>query len=400
VKLLFVHQAYPAQYRYLARALAASPKNEVVALADRARVDRYGSDIGGVRVVGYQPPQLDPGRLGETETMRSAFLQRGRAAEAAATDLERAGFRPDVIFAHASFGDAAFLKDVFPRARSIVYCEYFFRAQGGDIGFDPEFPGYGDVHARIRVANAPAIAALDAAERGLSPMNWQREQFPERYRGRIAVIHEGIDTGNLAPEEQPARDELITYVSRSLEPHRGFHVFMRAIPALQKLRPRARIVIVGGDEVSYSQALPGGETYRGRLLKEIDGKADLSRVRFAGRVPFDQYIALLRQSSAHVYLTYPFVLSWSLLEAMSLGCLVVGSRTPPVEEVIRHGENGLLADFFSPEAIAETVADAVARGAELRPLRAAARRTAVEGYDFTTVCLPRHLELIREVVSK
>ena len=155
-----------------------------------------------------------------------------------------------------------------------------------------------------------------------------------------------------APSNELAEEELITYVARNLEPYRGFHVFMRAIPEIQKRRPKARIVIVGGDEVSYSPRLPPGQTYRQHLLREIEGKADLSRVHFTGRIPYADYLALLRRSSVHVYLTYPFVLSWSLLEAMSAGCLVVGSRTPPVEEVIRDGENGLLTDFFSTEQLA------------------------------------------------
>src|SRR5439155_7868886 len=222
------------------------------------------------------------------------------------------------------------------------------------------------------------------------PTLWQQSRFPRVYRPGIRVIHDGIDTDRVTPGRP--QDELITYVSRNLEPYRGFHTFVRAIPEIQRRRPKARIVIVGGDEVSYSPRLPTGETYRARLLRELEGKIDLSRVHFVGKLPYSDYVSVLRSSSVHVYLTYPFVLSWSLIEALSAGCLVVASRTPPVEEAIRHGENGLLTDFFSTEEIAASVDEALKGRHE--HLREAARRTAVEGYDLSRVCLPQQLNLV------
>ena len=192
-------------------------------------------------------------------------------------------------------------------------------------------------------------------------------------------------------------EELITYAARNLEPYRGFHVFMRAIPEIQRRRPQARIVIMGGDEVSYSPRLPGAQSYRARMLHELEGKIDLSRVHFTGKLPYADYLALLRRSSVHVYLTYPFVLSWSLLEAMAAGCLVVGSRTPPVEEVIRDGENGLLVDFFSGADIAARIDEALKHRHE--PLRHAARRTALEGYDLRRVCLPAQCRMVERLLK-
>jgi glycosyltransferase involved in cell wall biosynthesis len=319
--------------------------------------------------------------------------ERGKAVAAGAARLAKAGFRPDVVFAHIGWGEALFLKDIFPAARVLLYCEFFYRARGGDLGFDPEFPATAEKVLRLRVMNAPLLMSLDAADFGIAPTQWQKRQFPAVHAPRIAVVHDGIDTDLVSPAEAP-EEELITYVARNLEPYRGFHVFMRAIPEIQRRRPKARIVIVGGDDVSYSARLPAGQTWRARMLRELDGKLDLSKIQFTGKIPYADYLALLRRSSVHVYLTYPFVLSWSLVEAMSAGCLVVGSRTPPVEEVIRDGENGLLVDFFSPEGIAAKVDQALGSQKELFSLRETARKTVLERYDLKRVCLPAQCRLV------
>jgi glycosyltransferase involved in cell wall biosynthesis len=174
---------------------------------------------------------------------------------------------------------------------------------------------------------------------------------------------------------------------------------MRAIPAIQKRRPKAHIVMVGGDEVSYSPRLAAGETYRARMMKEMEGKIDLSRLTILPRIPYTDYVNLLRVSSAHVYLTYPFVLSWSLIESLSAGCMVVASRTPPVQEVIRDGENGLLADFFSTEEIAARVDEALRHPERAKAMREQARRTAVEGYDLKRVCLPAQVRLVEDLAA-
>jgi glycosyltransferase involved in cell wall biosynthesis len=329
-------------------------------------------------------------------------IHRGRKVAAGAAQLKRAGFKPDVIFTHNGWGEALFLKDVFPQARVLLYCEFFYRARGGDMGFDREFPPTAEKILRLRVMNAPLLMSLDASDAGIAPTRWQQRQFPAPYSARVNVIHDGIDTDLVSPSdanEKNTEEELITYVARNLEPYRGFHVFMRAIPEIQRLRPRARIVIVGGDDVSYSPRLPAGETYRGRMLRELDGKIDASRISFLGKIPYEEYLGLLRRSSVHVYLTYPFVLSWSLLEAMASGCLVVGSRTPPVEEVIKDGENGLLVDFFSTERIAERVDYALSRQKDLQVLRDSARKTVLAGYDLKRVCLPAQRALVGKLLG-
>jgi glycosyltransferase involved in cell wall biosynthesis len=405
MRLLFVHQNFPGQYRHLAAHYAASGRHEVVCVGEKANVLRQRPALAGAQLLGYELPELKPAP-GSFEGSVLRAIHRGRAVASGAARLRQAGFRPDVIFAHIGWGEALFLKDVFPAARLLLFCEFFYRARGADMGFDPEFPSSPDKLLRLRVMNAPLLMALDASDWGIAPTQWQRRQFPAGCASRISVIHDGVDTDAVCPDHAATfrlpggamlsrQDEVVTYVARNLEPYRGFHVFMRAIPEIQRRRPAARVVIVGGDEVSYSPRLPAGETYRQRLQRELGQSIDWSRVHFCGRLPYQDYLSLLRVSSAHVYLTYPFVLSWSLIEALAAGCLVVASRTAPVEEVLVDGENALLADFLSPGDIARKVEQALAQPQE--QLRQAARRTAVEGYDLKRVCLPAQLELVEQL---
>jgi glycosyltransferase involved in cell wall biosynthesis len=189
-------------------------------------------------------------------------------------------------------------------------------------------------------------------------------------------------------------------VARNLEPHRGFPSFLRSLPKILAARPDARVLIVGGDDVSYGARLPPGETYKKRMLAELGDTLDRSRVHFLGKVPYGAFIKVLQVSRVHVYLTYPFVLSWSMLEAMAAGCLIVGSRTQPVQEVIHHGGNGLLVDFFSSDEIAERVVEALKDRRSFASLRQNARQTVLDRYDLRSVCLPAHLRLLNMLVTR
>ncbi len=409
VKLLFVHQNFPGQYRYLAPRLALDPANTVIALGDRRNIPDPAANRTRVRILPYDSPQgAAPGTHHYIRNLEAA-VRRGQQAVRAALHLKEQGFYPDVVCSHPGWGDTLFYKDVFPEAKHLSFFEFYYRAQGSDVGFDPEYPASFDDTFRLRVKNSVNLLTLEAADWGVTPTRWQWQQFPPEYRDKISIIHDGVDTERIAPDPAATvilptgqvldqKAEVITYVARNLEPYRGFHRFMRALPEILRRRPAAQVLIVGGDEVSYGRR-PAQGTYREALWAEVGPGLPSERVHFLGRLPFADYLRVLQISSVYVYLTYPFVLSWSMLEAMACGCLLVGSRTPPVEEVIRHGENGLLVDFFDIQAIAATVCDALGRQDERQPLREAARRDIMAHYDLNTVCLPRHQQLIADLAA-
>lgn len=395
---LFLHQNFPGQYRHLAPALAAAG-HTVVALG----VNPPAAPLPGVRHVRYavgKPAGKAPPGLADFH----AKVLRGEAAAAALWRLKEEGLVPDVIHVHPGWGEALFIRDVFPQARLLMYAEFFYGAEESDTFFDPEFsiPNRAALQ-RIRLNNTHLLHAMSVADAALSPTRFQRDRHPAWFRERISVIHDGIDTARFRPDPDAMvtlqaagltlrpGDEVITFVARQLEPYRGYHVFMRALPTLLALRPRARVVIVGGDGVSYGPAPAGGGSWKQRFRDEAAARCDMRRVHFVGRLPHGVLTQLMQVSAVYTYLTYPFVLSWSLLEAMSVGCLIVASDTAPVREVIEHGRNGILVDFFDSEALARTVADTLERRAGLDHLRAAARQTVIDRYDLARICLPAQL---------
>lgn len=400
MRILFVHQNFPGQYKHLAPALADDPANEVVAIGDQANLQRARGLHPRLGLLAYPSP---PGASAQSHHyLRSteAAVRRGQAVARAALELKSKGFTPDVICAHPGWGEALFLKDVFPDARLVLYLEFYYRSHGSDMHFDPEFPSSFDDGCRVRVRNANQLLSLEAADAAISPTQWQRAQYPAMLQQRISVIHDGVDTDMVCPGQVSgfklpdgrvlkSGDEVITYVARNLEPYRGIHKFLRALPQILAARPHAQVLVVGGEEVSYGRAAPDGQTYRALYMQELAGQLDTSRVHFLGKLPYQQYLQVLRLSSAHVYLTYPFVLSWSMLEAMACGCLLIGSSTAPVLEVLQHQRNGLLVDFHAPEAIATTVIQALENPQAMAPLREQARRDVQQHFDLKRVCLPR-----------
>jgi glycosyltransferase involved in cell wall biosynthesis len=402
MRVLFIHQNFPGQFRYLAPALAARG-HQVLALATTPRVA-----LPGVQVHRYMP-QRGNGQGGHPWTLD--FESKTIRAEACArkmAELNAAGFVPDLVVGHPGWGETWLIKDVWPEAPVLAFQEFYY---GADLNFDPEFPeGAQDSRFRIRIKNASLLTGLDNMDWGLSPTEWQRSQFPKNYRDRISVIFDGVDTERVCPQAVSALklgtpeitlnagEEIITFVNRNLEPYRGYHIFMRALPELLRRRPRARVVIVGGDGCSYGSP-PTNGTWRERYYSEVSDQIDTSRVHFVGRVSYGALVDLFRITRCHVYLTYPFILSWSMIDAMSAGALVVGSRTGPVEEVIQDGHNGLLVDFFDSQALAERIAEVVAEPDRFAALREAARQTVVSRYAARD-CLPQQLALLTAVAQR
>jgi glycosyltransferase involved in cell wall biosynthesis len=401
---LFIHQNFPGQFVHAARHLAAAGDRVVFITQQHER------QVEGVRKIVYVPAQ-PPAGIHPFVTDFNTAVENGLAVARVCDDLKREGFTPDLVAGHNGWGELLYIKDVWPSAPLLGYFEFFYRAYDSDLDFDPEFPPSPTDRMRIRTRNAVNLLGLETADWGQTPTEFQRNLYPEKYRRAISVIHEGIDTTLIRPEPSTRlwlagglslsrNDVVITYSSRNLEPYRGFHVMMRTLPALLERHPTAWVLIAGGNDVSYGRRPTQAKTWREQLTAELGDRLDLGRVRFLGRLSYPQYLALLQISSVHVYLTYPFVLSWSMLEAMATGCPIVASRTPPVEEVIHDGQNGYLVDFFDRVALADRVGDILSRPDRHEAMRAAARGTVMERYDLARVCLPAYLALLRRLTHR
>lgn len=403
VRILFIHQNFPAQFQHLAPALMARG-HQVFALT--AESNQQVSNIPTAQYR-FKPHAYDPNALGLAKTY-AGMADRGQTVARACAQIgKRDGFEPDVVVGHIGWGETLFLKEVWPKTRVLLYSEFFYNPRDALQTFDPEFP-QDDLATRLWVASRQAhlLQALYGADAYLTPTHWQASGFPGHLRPHMSVIHDGIDTARLTPDTfarvtLPGTtrsfgkgDEVVTFVSRTLEPYRGYHVFMRALPAVLAARPKAHVVIAGGDDGGYGLSPPKGTTWRQKYFDEVAGRLDLSRVHVMGRVPFDTFTALMCVTRVHAYLSYPFVLSWSMLQAMSCGALVVGSRTPPVEEVIADGVNGRLVDFFDIEGWSAALIAALADAEKDDALREAARRTIVERYDLQTRCLPQQVSFV------
>jgi glycosyltransferase involved in cell wall biosynthesis len=407
MKILFVHQNFPGQYLHLARYLGSTGEHEVIFITQRT-----DADLPGVRRINYKPArEVTKGVHHYLQETEAGVLNAQNVARVALS-LKESGFVPDVMLGHNGWGELWYLKEVFPNTPLIGYFEFFYRLHGADVGFEPGPPLIFDVGPRIRTKNLGNLLALDTVDYGQCPTTWQKSLYPKEYQSKLHIVHEGIDTQVVTPDQSArftipntditltAGDEVVTYVSRNLEPYRGFPSFMRSLPAILAQRPNAQVIVVGGDDTSYGPKPANGKSFRAQLLEELGPMLDLKRVHFLGKVPYSSFVRILQVSTVHVYLTYPFVLSWSMLEAMSAGCLIVGSRTQPVEEVITDGENGLLVDIFSPDESARRVVDVLTDRQAYAPLKLNARKTIVENYDLRTICLPAQLRLLNMAAQR
>lgn len=397
MKVLFLHRYFPAQYRHLAAALSADPANEVRFVAAEREAE---SADPRVRLSLYTPSRAaHPTTHHYLQFAENAVLH-GQAAFRQMRQLAEDGFRPDVICAHAGFGPGMFAADAFPGVPILAYAEWFYRARDSDADFLPGSAVSEDDACRLRLRNAGILVELAAATRIVSPTQFQRDQFPPGIRERIEVLHDGVDTDYFTPGPAgpvpglaiPPDAPLVTYATRGLDPYRGFPEFMRAAAILLQRYPELQVAIAGEDKVFYGAAAPAGETWRSQMLKEL-ADLDLGRVHFLGALALADYRALLRRSAAHVYLTVPFVLSWSLIEAMATGAAIVASDTAPVREAMRDGREGLLAPFKSPEAIAARIGEILSTESLRADLSRAARMAALARYSRKSL-LPQHVSVI------
>ena len=361
MKCLVIHKHLPGQFEHLIRAILDNPNNEVFGIGQSFSPQLH--TLFGLDIEIYYPLAIVDHPLHDCLYSHADNLGNGLAVANVLTRLKQEGYVPDICIAHISWGEVIYFKDIYPDVPLIGYCEFYYHAIGVDADFDPNFPLTQHDIYKIRSANAALLLSLANIDVGISPTQWQKRLFPREFHHKIKVIHEGLDLSEFKPNADAIlqlpngqilshNDKVVSYATRNLEPYRGFHVFMRSISSICANQPDCHIVIAGGDDVAYGLPIRHG-TYRQNLINELG--IDSNRIHFVGKLPRADYLNLLQITSAHVYLTVPFVISWSMLEAMAMGCPIVASDTPPVKEFLQHERNGLLVDFFSPEEITQSV---------------------------------------------
>lgn len=402
--ILFVHNNFPAQFGFIAEASTAS------GFRCAAIASTTGRAMPGVPLERWTAGRSSSKGILREALRAEADLIRAHAAADAALRLKRQGFEPDLIIGHSGWGETIYLREIFPRARQIIYAEYYYRTADGDVGFDPEF-GPAEAPMELHAKNIGLALALSEADAIVAPTPFQAGRLPEVFRRRTEILHEGVDLSHVRRKPgarwTTAEDRvldgsrpIITFVSRKLEPLRGYHTFMRSLPRLLEEIPDAEVLVIGESaRAGYGAAAPGGRTWAEVILEEVRGRVDLDRIHFTGRIPYEKLIDAMSLSWAHVYLTYPFVMSWSLLEAMACGCLVVGSNTAPVRDAIIAGQNGVLVDFFDRDALAQALIEACRAPRSFDGFRQEARATVEARYDRERVCLPAWMKLIGRMVT-
>lgn len=408
MKILFIHQNFPGQFKFLGPALV-KEGHKVFALAIRDKTVKWK----GIDVISYQPARATSKEIHPWISDFETKVIRAEAVYRKLLELKEKGLNPDLIVAHPGWGESLLVKNIWPSVKLGIYCEFHYAASGLDTGFDPEFPANEDAGCRMQFRNLNHLLHSSIADAAISPTKFQADTYPESFRTRIEVIHDGVDTKMLCPDEQASvrlgngrvlnkDSEVVSFVNRNLEPYRGYHIFMRALPDLLSARPKADILIVGGIDVSYGSS-PKEGSWKDHFLNEVreqHPESDWSRVHFLGHIPYDQYLSVLRVAKVHVYLTYPFVLSWSLLEAMSVGTAIVASDTGPVREVIQDRITGRMVDFFDAKEISKVTVELLANKAERDKLAAKARQYVIENFDLHSVCLPAQLEWVHSLDRK
>tara|TARA_Y100001968_G_scaffold43859_2_gene33954 strand:- start:4818 stop:6068 length:1251 start_codon:yes stop_codon:yes gene_type:complete len=404
MNILFVHQNFPGQFKYLAPALVKEGFNVSSLSFNKHKL------LANINQHTYKVSKGSADDIHDWAIDFETKVIRAEACFNKAMLMASDGYYPDLIIAHHGWGESLFLKTVWPKAKLAIYCEFFYHPTKYDCCFDPEFPSKKNNECRVTLKNINNFLHFEIADYAISPTYWQASTFPQPFREKIKVIHDGIDTEAIKPNNNicltlneslklSSDDEIITFVNRNLEPYRGYHIFMRSLPLILKERPKARVLLIGGDGVSYG-AKPPMSTWKDIFYQEIYpqlSKDELERIHFLGFISYKQFVAVLQLSKVHVYLTYPFVLSWSLLESMSAGCAIVASSTDPLLEIISDAKNGLLVDFFDHKSLAGKVCKLLDDN-ELRNLLGKnAREFVVRNYDRKTICIPNQINWINSI---
>lgn len=404
MNILFVHQNFPGQYKHIASWLAARG-HKVVALGQNETPPLQG--VTHIRYASHRKPAEGAYAL---SSYWEECAGNGFGAAEAAKKLNGEGFTPDLILGHVGWGELTFLKIIWPDTPILGYFEYFYLSKGGSVGFDPEFPASEHAPFIMHARNAVNFANIQTVDLGMSPTLWQRDTFPDSFHDKLFVCHDGIRTDQLGPDPKASlplgrlgrhvtrNDEIFTYMARNMEPVRGFHTFMRALPHILEARPNARAVVIGGNDTSYGKKASDEGGYRARMEREVGDRVDWDRVHFIGRVPYADFCRVIQVSRCHIYLTVPFVLSWSLLEAMAMEATIVAADVPPVREAMEDGKTGLLTDFFDPKALAAKVVDVLARPDDYAHLGPAARADVVARFDYETVCRPEQIRRMNSLL--
>lgn len=394
-KILLVHQNLPSQFSNLIPFLKNHPNVELVGIKEKNESSPFSDHkvLRDMNIVEYTLANLDRSKENFLVSMLDNHVLRGQIVGRIADALKKQNFIPDVIIGHSGWGELLFLKDRFPKAHFVVLQEFFHGPQESDINFDPEFQ-IDDRIIDVSIMNRSIdLQACFDADVIMTPTQWQAEQIPSEFQRKIKVVHDGIRTDIFKPDETAEfklrngkilskKDKVITYIARGLEPYRGFHSFVRALPEIQRQDPEVEIVIVGNDDIYYSPPLADSNiTYRQYYFNQVKDKVDFSRIHIYANLPQELCKRLLQISTVHAYYTYPFFSSLSILEAMSTGCVVLGSKTGPVEEFITDGRTGYLFDFFNTKQFAKKAIEIINQHPDER------YRVGMRARDFIKACL-------------
>lgn len=409
MNILVIHPSFPGQFLHLAPHLAQDKRNRVVFLAKENAIDATLKDVElGIYNAPNEKAQKWADASGPLSPAAEAVLDGQQIVRSLRWLKREQDFEPDVVIGHAGWGSTLYVKDMYPKTPVLGYFEWYYHAERSDCYWFPDEIAPMEKRVSIRTRNAHHLLALEAADAGVTPTRWQYEQFPKEFRPKLSIIHDGVDTEFMTMERKRGltlddgsldigeEAEIVTYVARGLEMYRGFPYFMDAVRELLARRPKCHAVIVGADRICYGPQIVG-TSYRAE--EEKKGGYDESRVHFVGLRTRGEYRKILQASDVHIYLTRPFVLSWSALEAMSCGCAIVGSDTPPVREVMEDGVNGLIADFRSPHHIARRAEELLDDRALAARLGKAARETVLERYELKK-CLGQMEDLLHHLVNR